>query len=129
MVHPKLLGSLCGFALQANKIQPKERRQKRPEERKQVKGFFPNLNFASVSKICPILVEKTKFLSMIKLARGTKTFSSHLNPKLCRSCRNPFDYCRVILLQITLFFPVIGEIRSILMGICLSLVLHRGIFL
>ena len=65
MVHPKLLGSLCGFALQANKIQPKERRQKSQKKGNKLKGFFPKLNFGSVSKISPNLDEKTRFLSMI----------------------------------------------------------------
>ena len=47
------------------KYSPKRGDKKDQKKGNKLKGFFPKLNFASVSKISPILVEKTTFLSMI----------------------------------------------------------------
>ena len=47
------------------KYSPKRGDKKGQKKGNKLKGFFPKLNFASVSKTCPILVEKTTFLSMI----------------------------------------------------------------
>ena len=47
------------------KYSPKRGDKKDQKKGNKLKGFFPKLNFASVSKIGPILVEKTTFLSMI----------------------------------------------------------------